>query len=162
MSQHRKSGALRALPILLMITVGACYRYVPATRSDVTPPLEVRARLSEEGMQDLGGRFSRAPERIDGRLVRWDDDGIALEITTEVRREGFPPTTLREVLELAPEHVAFIERQQVDAWQTGGVVAAILAGTVAAVLATRTVGGEQGDPEPPPEEPQAAIGLRFP
>jgi hypothetical protein len=149
---------LRRLLIVPIVMVAACYRFVPTTPSDVTPPMEVRARLSDEGAERFGGPLNRDLRTIDGRLLRWDEDGAAVEIRTEMRREGFPPTTLTEVLELAPNDVTVIERRRLDAWQTGGLVAAIVGGTVAAVLGTRTVGGGQGEPEPP-DEGEARIGF---
>ncbi len=148
---------VRWLLIPSLVALGGCYRYVPVDPAELQPGIRVRTQLSEAGMERFRELSGPGPGRIDGRLVRWAPDGLALEISAERRLAGFAPTTYFETLELAPELVVAVERRELHRVRTAGLVAAIVTGAVAAVVASGAYGGEETDPEGSGEEPRVAV-----
>lgn len=155
----RSARALLILPLLA--PVGACYRYVPATPDEIAPQSEVRVELSAAGVQSFRRPLASDLQRIDGRLVRWDDGSVAVEVLTQTQAVGFAPTTSIELIELPADHVATVHRRRLDGWATAAFVAGVVGVAAAALLGTRTVGGGLEDPEPPPEG-EASIRIWLP
>lgn len=140
----------------LAVTAG-CYRYVPADRAGVPPGAQVRARLTDAGVEEMSRFLGPSVVSVEGPLISWDGEGVALSSETSMQREGFAPTTWTETIQLAPHYVAGVEIQQLDGKRTAGLTAAILGGAVAAILATRAFGGGGDDPGGP--GPDAAMIL---
>lgn len=141
----------------------ACYRYVPATPAELAPGAEIRAYLSPEGVERFRAPLGSDVHRVDGELLHWDDDGVAIAVSTDVQRGGFPATALVQTLELTPEQLSVIERREVDRLRTAGLVTAVAAAAAAALLATGTFGSEPDDNmEGGGAEPRVGVWLRFP
>ncbi len=151
------------LVIAALAVTGGCYRYVPADRAGVLPGAELRARLTDAGVEEMRGYFGPNVRSVKGPLASWDREGLALLIETSVQREGFPPTSLTDTIRLLPHYVAGVDLQKLDGKRTAGFTAVLLGGAAAAVLAARAFGGSsEGLDEGGEERPPAMILFRIP
>lgn len=144
-----------------LAVASGCYHYVPASPAGVSPGADVRAWLTDSGIDEMRGYFGPDVNSVEGPLVRWDGGGVALLVETYVSRPGFPPTSVADTIRLLPPHVATVELRELNRWRSAGLAAIIVGGAVAALLAARTVGGQSEEPELPPD-PEAMILFRIP
>lgn len=152
------------LVIAALAVIGGCYRYVPVDRARVLPGTEVRARLTDAGVEEMRSYFGPNVLSVKGPLVSWDGEGLALLIETSVQRAGFPPTSLTDTIRLLPYYVADVELQQLDGKRTAGFTAAMLGVAAAAVLAARAFGGSSeglGEGEGPEPEAMTLFSIPF-
>lgn len=140
-----------------------CYRYVETTRTAVSPGSEVRAQLTEAGVEEMRGYFGPDVQSVKGPLARWDEDGVEVLVQTYVRRPGFPPTSIADTIRLSPFQFSGVEIREVDRARSIGLAALIAGGTVAAVFGTGVFGGGSDDgSEGDDPDPDASIIFRIP
>jgi hypothetical protein len=160
-----KLRALFALLTLLALSAG-CYRYVPVQRSAAPSGAKVRASLTDAGQDEVRARFGPDAVSLEGTLVDWDEDGVAVSLQSYVRRQGFPPTSFTDTVHLLPRHFQGVEVQELDGWRTAGVVSLVAAASVVAAFAPRALGGQsesgEGGDEGDPQDPNAHILIRIP
>lgn len=152
-----------ALVIVALAVTGGCYRYAPADRLGLVPGVELRARLTDAGVEEMRGYFGPGVLSVKGPLVSWDADGLALLTQTSIQREGFRPTFLTDTIRLLPHYMLGVDRKELDGKRTAAFTASILAGTAAIVLVTRSFGGNSensGDSEP--RDPDATVLFSVP
>lgn len=157
-----KRARVRHHVAALALVLGAgCYRYVPTDMSSVEPGSEVRARLTPAGREEMTRLFGPEVRALDGELVRWNHDGIAVLKAMTFQVDGFPATRAADTLHLATAQFSEVERKELDGRRTVLFGAGIIAGMAGAVIAARTFGGDSEDPhgEGPDEQPEAAIIL---
>lgn len=157
--------ALFALLAVLAVSAG-CYRYVPVQRSAAPSGARVRASLTDAGRDEVRARFGPDAESLEGTLVDWDENGVAVSLQSYVRRQGFPPTFFTDTVHLLPRHFQVVEVQELDGWRTAGVVSLVAAASVAAAFVPRALGGQsesgEGGDEGDPQDPNAHILIRIP
>ena len=157
---------IKVLAVLFIFCLGftaGCYRYVPMEQATAPSGTLVRARLTDDGAQEMQRYFGPGVVEVKGPLVSWNTEGMSLLWETFLRREGFPATTVTDTVSLLPQHLAGVDIRELDGARTAVFSVALLAGAVAAILAARTFGGE---PEEGPEggdlDPDDAVLFRIP
>ena len=156
------SNVRTTLVIAALAVTAGCYRYVPAERARVVPGAELRARLTDAGVEEMRRYFGPNVLSVEGPLVSWDGEGLALLSETSVQRAGFPATFMTDTIQLLPHYVADVEFQKLDGKRTAGFTAAILGGAAAAILASRAFGGSSEGEGGGGPEPEAMILLSIP
>lgn len=149
--------------IALVALTGGCHQYVPADPSAVPPGTGVRARLSESGVEEMRRYFGPNVFTVEGPLVSWGREGLAVLQQSTLRREGYLPTTVTDTLYIPPEYLMGVDARELNGPRTAGLSVAMLAGVVATVFAAKVFGGTQeggGEGDGPP--PDASVLLRFP
>lgn len=157
-----KKPAIHLL-FLALIFSGACYRYVPADRAVVPRDAEVRVTLTQDGVEEMRGRFGPEVRAVEGPLVRWDDGGVGLLAEISVSRPGFPPTVRNDTILLLSSQVGLVELRQLDGKRTVGFAAGIVGAMAGALIAAQAFGGSSDDSgEGGGPDPEAAIIFRIP
>lgn len=136
-----------------------CYSYVPADLGTVPEGGDVQLHLTREGVASLEALpLERQARTVEGTLLRTDPDGLLLRIPVGTRREGFHTSRLDQQVRISTEHLALVERKELDRLKTGLVVAggSIAAGTVLFLILE---GSELYSDNPRPESPEARIPL---
>lgn len=152
------------LTLILLLTVSACARWVPAPLGTVPPGTDVRLRLSEEGAERLEESTGTGAVEITGELLQWEPEVL---VSTALANAGAGVNPrLRQRLVVDPDDVLAIDVREVDRTRTGflvgGVVAA--AGSAIAWAVVNIIRGSEGAPTSPPTDgPQEPfVRLRFP
>lgn len=154
--------AVRPVLLLAFLAIAACYRYVPAEPARVVPGQDVRTRLTGEGMDAMRGFFGPGVIDIEGKLVRWDRQGVTLLFETFVTRPGFPATTIQDTIQLQPWHVDLVERKELDGRRSVLAGAAVVSGAITALISSKAFGSGGNPGESPEPEPDELIIIRLP
>lgn len=128
--------------MVLAVTLTACYSYVPLEDTSPARGDEVRIHLTPEGAS------SRSPDQeedahLQGVIVRSGPDSLAFWRRPMMRSGTRVDEVIRDTLAVAVAHVERIERSEMDAVKTGGVVLlglGVIAG-MAALVANADPGG---------------------
>lgn len=144
----------------LLLSTG-CYRWVPAESGTVPVGTDVRATLTESGIQEATRLFGPDVEDVVGNLAYWNTDGVGLQREMRIQRDGFPSTTLLDTVRFQPQHLLNLEVKEFDGKNTVLLSLGIAGGAVLALLAGKSLGGGD-DPEPPPPPIEEAILFRIP
>lgn len=136
MTRHHASR--RAIALLLLVALPACYSYVPLESGSPRAGDDVRVHLTEastrgsslaSGMDDEGRPF------VTGLVLRTLNDSLTLAIDgADARYSGVGSPFLRDTLTLAGSEIRQIERSELDALRT-----AVLAGLGAGAVATAVI-----------------------
>jgi hypothetical protein len=155
---------LRPFFLLALLLPMGCYRYVNADPEGVIPGSQVRAQLTEAGIEEVGPYFGSGLEEVEGPLVRMNGEEVGILMRTYVSRPGFPPTSVADTVGLLPGHIRNFQVRELDGQRTAAMTALVVGAGVAAVLAPRVVGGGSGGegPEGNDPDPNAQILLRIP
>lgn len=134
----------RALALLLVPLLPACYSYVPLESGSPRAGDDVRVHLTEE--VHSGPTVARLDEQGDpyvrGLVLGSRSDSLTLSVRSEAARRtgvGFP--VLRDTLTLAGSEIRRIDRNQLDALRT-----TVLAGLGAGAVATAVILVINADP----------------
>lgn len=147
----------------ILVLTGACYRYVPTESTAVPPGARIRALLTEDGVEEMRGIYGPNVNYVEGPLVGWSGEGLGVLAELEMRRPGFPATTLTDTIQLLPNQYSSVEVRQLDGKRTAGFTVVILGGMTVAALGAKIFGGTSEEEPPGPPEPEAAIVfLRIP
>jgi hypothetical protein len=139
--------------------LGACYRYVPTTGTDLVAGQVYRGHLSPNGTERVARLMGADVGRFDGRVVTATDTALLVAISSTVKRSD-PRRMIwsGEQLAIPRDAIATYERRELDGRRTMG--AALLG--AAAILATGAIwlsikGKAEGNPGPGPSPgPMAA------
>lgn len=157
-------GILRTTFLISAIAVtGGCYRWVPTEQATIPPGAEVRANLTDAGVEEMRRYFGPDITSVEGPLVSWDGRGLSVLSETTLRRAGFPPTVLTDTIQLQPTHLADVAIRELDGKRTALFTVATLGAAAGAVMAALIFGGtaeEPGESGGPP--PEASVILRIP
>lgn len=157
------SKVLTALFIVCFGFTAGCYRYVPIEQAAAPSGTLLRARLTDDGAEEMRRYFGPGVVEVKGSLVSWNGEGLSLLRESFLRREGFPATTVTDTLSLLPLHVAGVDIRELDGTRTAVLSVALLAGAVATIFAAKTFGGEPEDGgEGGDTDPDAAVLFRIP
>lgn len=127
----------RAVALLLVVLLPACYSYVPLETGSPTTGDDVRVHLTEEATRasaairrsgDGSGGF------VTGLVLRASGDALTLSTRGErYMRSGVGSASLRDTLTLTAPEIRQIERNELDAARTA-VLAGLGVGAVAAAV----------------------------
>jgi len=146
------------LVFIAIAGVSGCYRWVPTEQAAVPPGAEIRATLTDAGIDEMRRYLGPDILSVDGPLVSWDARGLSVLSVTTLRRAGFPPTTMTDTLRLAPNHVADVAIKELDGKRTAIFTVGVLGVAVGSVMAALIFGGgpeDTGEGNGPP--PDAAV-----
>ena len=135
MTRHRVLR--RAVALLLVILLPACYSYVPLESGSPRTGDDVRVHLAEEAnrgstrvaLDEENGPF------VTGLVLRSRSDSLTLSVRGQAARHsrvGYP--ALRDTLTLAGSEIRRIDRNQLDVLRT-----TVLAGLGAGAVATAVI-----------------------
>lgn len=142
---------------ILLATVafcGGCYTHVPETSPTPMPRTRVRVLLTDNGSAELARHIGPKVSTINGEVVRSNEDGaIALAVSSTVTREGSESFWKGEVVTVAKQYVAVLQRRQLAVARTvaaaGGLAGAMIGlGRITGIVGG---GGTKGGPPPPPQ-----------
>lgn len=154
-----------ALALSAIAATAGCYHWVPTEPSSLPPGTEVRAELTDAGMEEARRYFGPDVEAVEGPLVASDGEGLSLLFTTTLRREGFQPTTLSDTLRLQSRHLADVSRKELHGTKTAWFTAGVIGAAAGAVLAGKALTGssdDDGEGGGPPTDDAFLIVIPFP
>ncbi len=138
------SGLRRGVALVLLILVGACMNYVPASVEQVKRPDRVRVRLSVPGTYELMDLTANRVIEIDGEVVRWDDEELVLSAWWLAGEGGLEFRGVGETVVVRREHIGEIERRKVSPVKTAGLIGAGVLATALGVATLASPGGTAG------------------
>lgn len=146
-----------AVPVLALQLLGACYRYVPVTTSDLVVGAAYRAHLSDEGSMRTARLLGENVTRLDGRIVTVTDTALLIAMSATLKRAEQRQTVWTgEQLMIPRSAVNRFELRQLDRPRTMRAAALYALGIAvvgAIVLSISGVASQDGQPPPPPPPP---------
>lgn len=137
--RSRRASSSRAVPFVVLLpalmTLPACYAYVPLDPSAVAPGEEVRLVVSYETLRSSSPLAPLRSESVEGRFVNAGDDSLGVSVWIGRAYRGTPFETVYETFTVPRRDVVRIERRQLSKWRTGLVALAAVVGI--GVLADR-------------------------
>jgi hypothetical protein len=152
---------IRFIPLLLVLSSTACYRYVPARTGAVPTGTEVRVHVTPEAAARVEPVVGSSLQQVDGQLESWGSEVVlAVRVPSG---EGAIERDLRNRVILAPTEVIAIEVRERDRARTAILTAGLTAVGVGAVVAaiSGVFGGSQNT-DPPVEEDSRVPIFRIP
>lgn len=132
--------------ILGAFVLTACYQYVPAELGSPPRGSIVRAEVQGSPMFQVGDRTVREVTRVDGEVIRWEPDTLALS-ALELRSVDRDYAGSGYTVRLAMADVVSVSLRRLDKPRTTLLV---LASIVAGWAAQQSLGGgAKGDDNPP-------------
>ena len=144
-----------AIPVLALNVFAACYRYVPASSSDIVVGGAYRGHLSPEGSLNVARLVGENVELFDGRIVTVTDTSYLVAMSATQKRAD-PRSTVwaGERLVIPKNAVNKIELRELDRGRTFKAALLYTAGIVAVGVLVFSIrggsGGTGGEPPPPP------------
>lgn len=154
MTSHYRRGMLCAL--LAAAGTTGCYRYVPGQLEATPPGTDVRVLVTQEGareMRDAGAISENDEPRVEGAVVGTEGGDLLVRVPIARRQNGFLVDRIDQSLRLPVDEIVSFQRRELDGVRTGLVLtggAAVLAALIAVIA--DPLGGDNPDPEPPPDE----------
>ena len=144
-----------AIPVLALNVFAACYRYVPATSTEIIVGGAYRGHLTAEGSRDVTRLVGENVESFDGRIITVTDTAYLVEMSATQKRAD-PRSTVwaGERLVIPRNAVNKIEARELDRGRTLKAALFYTAGIVAVGVLVFSIrggsGGTGGEPPPPP------------
>lgn len=140
------------VPMLLVGVCAGCFRYTPASVSDVAPGETVRARVSREQARQFEGMAGLQGRELVGRVVSTDPERLMLEVRAVALEQGNAGRTLNQRVAVPLSEVMDLELRTISVWKTTLVTVGITA-AVGGLLALQLYSGEnspsRNDKNPP-------------
>jgi hypothetical protein len=152
------------LTLATVVALGGCYRWVPTEQGAVPRGVEVRATLTDAGVEEMRRYFGPDVTDVTGPLVSWDRGEFAVLSVTTLRRPGFLPTTLADTLRLQPSHMVDVAVKELDGKRTAIFTVGVLGAAAGAVAAALIFGGtpeDSGEGGGPPTDESLVPGSTF-
>lgn len=147
----------RWIPVVLCAwAVAGCYRYVPAEMEATPPGTDVRLLVTREGaleMEEVGALDGNQEPRVDGTVVATEDAALLIRVPIAQRQDGFIVSRIDQSVRVPMEEVVSFQRRELNKLGTGLLLTggALALGALVAVIA-EPLGGDDGDPDTPPDE----------
>ena len=143
-----------AIPVLALNVFAACYRYVPASSTDITVGGAYRGHLSAEGSANVARLVGENVEVFDGRIVTVTDTSYLIAMSATQKRAD-PRSTVwaGEQLVIPKNAVNKFELRELDRGRTLKAALLYTVGIVAVgalVFSIRGGSGGNGGETPPP------------
>ena len=149
------------LLVLVVLSVG-CHRYVPAQIGDVSPGMEIRLRLSDEGAERVEEFTGLRRAEVSGELLEWSDEVlVSMPAPNQVGMNG---RSLQQRVVVGADQVLGIDVREFDRTRTtlfvSGVSVVVGAALITAVA--KLFGGtEKGEIPPGDNLPTDPLLLRL-
>ncbi len=151
-----------ALVLASLVSVPACFRYVPAEFAAVPPGESVRVYLTRQGMAEVREVSNADGPFVTGTLLRLDADNLFVRVPVSTRQVGFFTERLGQELALRTSEIVQLERRQLDGVGTGLLVAGTAAAAAGIVLLIIEAVSSDNPIEPPPPDEIRIPLLSFP
>ena len=141
---------MRPLSIALFaVAVSGCYTYKPMATTTPAPGTQLRVELTLSGGDTLARFLGPSVQMVDGRLLQMSPSAIELGVTQVTMYSGIEQYWKGETVTLPKPYVAKIEERQFS-WGKTGLLAAMVAVSLAALQSAGGVSGLFGSSHPPP------------
>lgn len=138
--------------LLLLPSIGGCYRYVPVSETSPTTGTDIAVGISDRGRVALFSQLGPGVRRLRGRLMRMTDSALVLGVSAvEYVGAASAAQWTGEVVSVPREYVTDVGERRLSrtrSWLMAGVVALL-----AAAVSTIAIGGfgdDAGDNRVPP------------
>ena len=147
-----KAARFRRAAGLALVSVAGCYRYEIIPLAQLQPGMEIRTRLSGEGVDRARARTDAPPGMLDGftirgQVARLTPDSLLLTVPTTVPDGGYRSTVLTQDILLPQSDVVGVEVRKLDNTRTALVSAAV--GIAAFFVVRQAQGGGNAAGKPP-------------
>ena len=143
-------------PILLVLSLAACTSLTPSVGLVPADGREVAVDFTDAGRVALGQLIGPEVARAEGKLIAAKDSSLTISLSSLTSFSGGKTTWSGELVTLNPSHIRQLYIKKVDSGRSV-LLAGVAAGSFAAFIATRSLGGganSEPDPDPPPGENQ--------
>jgi hypothetical protein len=155
--------ASRGSTLLLLISLGGCFRYLPAQLETAPRDRDVRVHLSRVALARVPEEFPTGGTFLTGRIVGLEADSVVLRVPV-TRAAGYGMAELRQDVHLPRGEIIEVERREMSPARTGLAIAGAAGAAVALViLIIDASGSTDADPGEPPDQlrlPVLSIPLR--
>lgn len=150
----QKRFAILFMPAL----VAGCYTYTPIEASQVTPGMQVRARVTANTADRLSSSLGGEQRVMSGVVTGKQGGGLTIEVPTVPMGNVNAQQGLYQQIALAPSDVLELESKTINRQRTGLLIGAgvVAVGIAAATLAS---GRSSGADAVPPDQGEFLIGL---
>jgi hypothetical protein len=150
---------MRSLPnglLLLGLALSACHKYTPINSAAVPVGAEVRAHLTERGLQQLEFVPRRDVWEVDGALLGVNDRDLVLSITLPADPRATSRRNLSQTITLTRDDYVGLDLKEPDHTRSALVVGGIGAvfGAVALAILSGTFDNEE---ETVPDIPESRV-----
>ncbi len=146
----------RAIVVTLCLAsvLPACYRYVPASTSNLTPPGEVRLRLNEAEASRLAGVIAPGTRLVEGQLIEERPDSVMLLVSVFNELQGTRFVNLSQRMNVARAGIVDVERKTLDQTRTvmAAVAGVVLVGSAVGIIIAGGFDSTQGPDDLPPRD----------
>ena len=144
-----------AIPVLALNVFAACYRYVPATTTEIIVGGAYRGHLTAEGSRDVTRLVGENVEWFDGRIITVTDTAYIVAMSATQKRADPRSTVWAGEQLVIPKHaVNKIEARELDRGRTLKAALFYTLGIVSVGALVFSIkggsGGNGGEPPPPP------------
>lgn len=143
--------------MLALTLFSACYRYVPATPTDLTVGGAYRGHLTPEGSRQVAPIVGENVERFDGRIISVLDTAYLVAMSATLKRAQVRQTVWSgEQLMIPRSAVNRFELRELDRPRTLRAAALYAGGMLAVgvlVFSVKSLVGGSGSADPPPPPP---------
>ncbi len=117
------------LVLAILLSLGGCYHFVPATPAAIPQGTPVRARLSTMSNFELSQITVNNIDLVDGEMIRADAESLFLSATWLQAVTGNGYAGNGWTVEIPDANVAGFEEKRFSFWRSGVVVAGVMAAT---------------------------------
>lgn len=136
----------RWVPILCAPGFAACYTYLPAEVGGPQRGVQIRAQVQNHPTFQVGDRTIHDVTRVDGEVIRWEPDTLALSATgLQSFEQGYPGSGY--TVRLPVGDIASLTTRRLD---KGRTILLALGAAAVAVIAQQTLGGGAQTSDNPP------------
>jgi hypothetical protein len=152
-------GSLRYTVLLLAgPLLAGCHKYTPINSTAVPVGAEVRAHLTERGLQQLEFVPRRDPWQVDGSLMRIDERDLVLSIPLPSDGRSPGRRQINQLVTLTREDFVGLDLKETDHTRSALTIGAV--GAAFAVVAIMIVTGDFDNDEQVPEDlPESRVPL---
>lgn len=148
--------------LTVVVLLAGCHVYRPAEPDPTHRGSDVRVELTAPGAESLAERTPRFGESVEGTLLEVGPDSLRVVSPRGGTPAGNASAAILDTLAIPRAHVMRMERREVDALRTAGLIGGGLAGVALAAGATSSSqSGSQG-PTEPGDQGEAAISVPVP
>ena len=113
----------------VVLTTGACQRYVEVPAAPRSPTGAVRITLTEDAASMPLGPIGSSVRQVEGRVLSVTDSAVSLSVSQVMRRTGFQEQWQGETVSLPRRTISVLEKQEFSVRRTFATVGAIIAGS---------------------------------
>jgi hypothetical protein len=152
-----RSLRIAGVPVLALTLFSACYRYVPASPTDLTVGAAYRGHFTPEGSRQVAPIIGEDVERFDGRIITVLDTAYLVAMSATLKRADVRQSVWTgEQLLIPRSAVSRFELRELDRPRTMRAAALYTGGMLAIgvlVFSIKSLVSGSGSVAPPPPPP---------